>query len=78
MPSPIFAERYAAVVEVLADARKDAGVTQVELARRLDRPQSYVSKVESRERRVDPSEFIECSQALGLAPEELFGKLAGR
>jgi len=40
----------------LRKARKDAGLTQVEVARTLSRPQSFISKVESGERRVD---FVE-------------------
>lgn len=68
MPSPIFGERYASVVAALADARRQAGVTQVELAERLGRPQSYVSKVERRERRVDVVEFVDWVTALGIDP----------
>jgi transcriptional regulator with XRE-family HTH domain len=37
-------------------ARKDAGLTQAQVARMLGRPQSFVSKFESGERRVD---FVE-------------------
>ena len=37
----------------LRQARLDAGLTQVEVAQALDKPQSYVSKCESGERRVD-------------------------
>jgi transcriptional regulator with XRE-family HTH domain len=40
----------------LKEARMAANLTQVEVARLLGRPQSFVSKVETRERRVD---FIE-------------------
>ena len=78
MPSSIFSDRYQAVVELLSSARRDRGVTQVELARRLGRPQSYVSKVERRERRVDPVEFHDWGVALGLSPKELFDQLAAR
>ena len=78
MPSPIFSERYGAVVEVLAEVRRAAGVTQVELARRLGRPQSYVSKIERRERRVDPVEFFDWAEALSLDPAQLFDRLCAR
>jgi transcriptional regulator with XRE-family HTH domain len=76
MPSSIFADRYAAVVAVLAQARREADVTQTDLANRLGRPQSYVSKVERRERRVDPVEFHDWGRALGLDPVVLFARLA--
>lgn len=76
MPSSIFADRYGAMVAVLRQARRDAGVTQVQLAEKLMRPQSYVSKVERHERRVDPVEFYDWAVALELDPIELFAKLA--
>jgi transcriptional regulator with XRE-family HTH domain len=47
---------YRAFLASLRKAREDAGLTQVEAARKLSRPQSFVSKVESGERRVD---FVE-------------------
>ena len=75
MPSPIFAERYGAVVATLTEARGAAGVTQAELAQRLGLPQSYVSKVERRERRVDPIEFLDWGRALGVEPDALLGGL---
>ena len=78
MPSPIFSERYVAVVAVLIEVRRNAGATQIELASRLGRPQSYVSKVERRERRIDPVEFYDWGKALGLDPMALFGDLTSR
>ncbi|HEV3074647.1 MAG TPA: helix-turn-helix transcriptional regulator [Thermoanaerobaculia bacterium] len=41
----------------LRDARKQAGLTQAEVAARIERPQSFVSKCESGERRIDPTEL---------------------
>jgi len=78
MPSAIFSERYGAVVEVLAEARRQAGLTQVQLAERLRRPQSYVSKIERRERRVDAVEFYDWAIAVGGNPEALFAAVAAR
>jgi transcriptional regulator with XRE-family HTH domain len=46
-------------LELLRQARQEAGLTQIEAARALGRPQSFVSKCESGERRVD---FIELLQ----------------
>jgi transcriptional regulator with XRE-family HTH domain len=43
----------------LREARRRAGLTQVEVAARLRAPQSYVSKCESGERRVDVVELAE-------------------
>jgi transcriptional regulator with XRE-family HTH domain len=41
----------------LKAARRAAGLTQADTARALDQPQSYVSKCESGERRIDPVEL---------------------
>jgi transcriptional regulator with XRE-family HTH domain len=49
-------------------ARKSAGLTQVGLADRLGRPQSFVSKYERGERRLDVIEFCEVCRALGVDP----------
>ncbi len=40
----------------------EAGLTQVEVANRLKRPQSFVSKIESGERRVDAVELSELAR----------------
>jgi transcriptional regulator with XRE-family HTH domain len=40
----------------------EAGLTQVEVANRLERPQSFVSKIESGERRVDVVELSELAR----------------
>ena len=65
MPSSVFTERHQEFLQFLVAARKAAGITQVELAARLDRPQSFVSKVERGERRVDVIEFCQIAEALG-------------
>lgn len=52
---------------LLREARKKAGVRQADLARRLGRPQSYVSKYESGERRLDVIELLAVCSALGLS-----------
>ena len=51
---------------LLVEARKNAQLTQVELARRLDVPQSFVSKYEIGERRIDFIEFVEIAELLNI------------
>ena len=46
----------------LRQARSEAKLTQVEVARRLGKPQSFVSKCESGERRVDVVELSQFSR----------------
>ena len=50
-------KEYAYFVEKLRKARKEAGLTQVEVAKKLKRPQSHVSNVESGQQRVDVVEL---------------------
>lgn len=71
MPSSIFTDRHQEFIGFVASARKAAGITQVELAARLDRPQSFVSKVERGERRLDVIEFCQVAEALGQEPAKL-------
>lgn len=59
---------YEALTAVLRCARKQRGLTQVELAGRLDKPQSYVSKYESGERRLDVIEFLTIAQKMEADP----------
>jgi transcriptional regulator with XRE-family HTH domain len=56
-------------------ARKSANLTQAELAKRLSRPQSFVSKYERGERRLDVVEFLEVTKALGMDPASLIKEL---
>lgn len=65
-------EAYRAFVAHLVAQRSAMGVTQVELAGRLGKPQSYVSKVERFERRIDVAEFWILAGALGLDAGEVF------
>ena len=51
--------RYKAFLKKLKAARLDAGMTQAQAAAALGKPQSYVSKCESGERRVDVIELLE-------------------
>ncbi len=61
--------------ELLVAARKKAGLTQAELSSRLNRPQSFVSKYERGERRLDVVEFQELAQALRIDPLEFLARL---
>lgn len=53
------------VRDFLKTIRKTAGLTQNQLAEKLDRPQSYVSKYELGERKLDFVETVEVCEACG-------------
>lgn len=57
--------------ELLRSARLQAGISQADLAKALDQPQSVVSKIERGERRMDVVEFVAVSKVLGRDPSEL-------
>lgn len=63
------------VIAVLVTTRKAAGLTQQQLATRLRRPQSFVSKYETGERRLDVPEFIRVSRCLNADPAALITKI---
>jgi transcriptional regulator with XRE-family HTH domain len=65
---PNHATRYKSFRLALKQARKASKLTQVQVAQRLNRPQSFVSKYEQGERRLDVIEFSEVAQALGVDP----------
>lgn len=66
MTKSLFSERYDRLREALVAARTSAELTQEEVARRLARPQSFVSKYERGERRLDVVEFFDVAKAVGF------------
>lgn len=74
MPNPLHDYNYAVFRTMLVAAREESGLTQVDVAARLGKPQSYVSKYERGERRLDFVEFIALSRTLGITPEAFLRK----
>lgn len=78
MTKSVFTGRYERLRKLLVGARKTAGMTQAELARKLGRPQSYVSKYERGERRLDVIEFLDVAAAIETDPVELLRQVEKR
>lgn len=68
--------RYARLCQLLVEARLASGLTQAGLADKLRRPQSYVSKYESGERRLDVVELLEVADGIGCRADEIVAALA--
>ncbi|MEH2450108.1 helix-turn-helix domain-containing protein [Nostoc sp.] len=68
MPKSVFSEEYNRFRQLLIEARKAAKLTQAELSAKLELPQSYVSKYERGERRLDLIEFLQVAQVLEIDP----------
>jgi transcriptional regulator with XRE-family HTH domain len=74
--------RYVEMLGQLRRAREQQGVGQRDLAARLGRPQSYISKIETGDRRVDLVEILDICRALGVqleavVPTDLRSAFAG-
>jgi transcriptional regulator with XRE-family HTH domain len=71
MPTTLSSDAYAAFIGVIRDARREAGLTQAQVAAKIGQPQSFISKSERRERRIDVVEFLDIASALDVSPTEL-------
>ena len=65
MAKSIQTKEYAVFVERLRKARIDAGFTQVEVAKKIGRPQSHISNIESGQQRVDVIELKRFAELYG-------------
>ena len=54
------------------------GISQAQLALLLGRPQSFISKYERGERRLDFVEVLEITEALGVDARDLVGEVQRR
>lgn len=75
MKKALYKRTYAAFTDLLREERREAGLTQAMLAKKLRRPQSYVSKYERGDRRIDVVEFLEIARAIGFDLNEFLKKL---
>ena len=63
-----------ALIALIVSVRNQQGLTQRDLAAALKRPRSFVSRIESGERRLDIVEFVAVAKALKQDPVELFAR----
>ena len=75
MTKSVFTERYRAFISLLVSARQKQGLTQRELAVKLNKVHSFVAKYEQGERRLDVIEFVDIARALGVDPCKILKKL---
>lgn len=64
----IHSDDYQLFVALIIEARRAAGLTQSELSQKINKPQSFISKYERAERRLDFVEVITICEALQLNP----------
>ncbi len=75
MEKSTFTPQYEALRARLVEMRKAAGLTQRELAERLGRERSFVSRIELGELRLDVVEFFWVSRACGEEPATISAEL---
>lgn len=73
-----FSPAYNRLRRALSNARATANLKQADLAVRLGKPQSYVSKVELGERRLDVIEYADYAIALGIDPVRLLRQVLAK
>ena len=78
MKKSIHTDEYAALLALLREARASAGLTQVQLAERLGQSQSFVSKAEVGERRLDVIQLRTICEAVGTTLPAFVAKLEER
>lgn len=67
----IYSDDYIAIILALRQIRTSRNITQAELATTMGVHQSFISKIENRERRLDVLEFLSWIDALGISVNEV-------
>lgn len=75
MEKSIYSAEYQRLCRLLRELRTEAGLTQVQVAARLGVQQSFVSKYESGERRLDVVELRHVAKALGVPIRTVMSRL---
>ena len=78
MKKTIHSVEYTALLKLLRQKRRDAGLTQVQLARALKTSQSFIDKYERGERRIDVLELQAFCRALGIELQAFMAELQER
>ena len=71
----IYSKENQYFLDLMVQARLKVGVTQAELAKLLDKPQSFVSKYEKGERRQDVVELITICRVLKVDARKIFNRM---
>lgn len=75
MPKSIHSAEYRVFLDLLRQFRLEAGLTQIDLAKRMNVTQTFVSKCERGDRRVDVLELAHFCAAMGSSLMDFVGRL---
>ena len=67
MEKTIYTTEYAALLQLLKTTREQKGYTQIDLAKKLGQSQSFVSKIECGDRRIDIVQLRTICTVLGIS-----------
>ncbi|MBX3578339.1 MAG: helix-turn-helix transcriptional regulator [Rhizobiaceae bacterium] len=70
MAKSLHSDRHRRLAELLTEKRKQAGLTQADVAKALGRYQSFVANIENGDRRVDVVEFLDIADVIGFDPHD--------
>lgn len=70
MEKSLFSRLYKPIASKVVELRSHAGLTQARLARKLQKPPSFIAKIELGERWLDLLEFYQICKACGVVPEK--------
>ncbi len=77
MRSEIYSDEHTRLRVALKRERKTAGLRQVELAKRTNRSQAYISKFENGDLRLDVIDFVTVCHAIGCDPHSILNEVFG-
>ena len=75
MSESLWTSGYDAVIAAVVAMREEAGLTQRQLAEKIGREQSFIGRIETRQRRIDLVEFCWWARYCGLDAEEELAKV---
>lgn len=75
MPRPIYSDHHSAFRRLLVEPRSNSGLRQEDVAAKLLKPQSFISKIERGERGLDVIEFLGLMKAINADPHEFLDRL---
>ena len=77
MSCTLRSSKHQALRRFVVEQRKKAKLRQVDVAKRLGRYQSYVTNIETGQRRIDVVELLDLAEAIGFDPHEAIATLQG-
>jgi len=75
MARPSIQERRKRLRKLLAVARKQAGLTQADVAKKMGKPQAFVSRYEMGERQIEVAELLDLAQIIGVDVHDILDEL---